>query len=182
MKLIVVSGLPCTGKSSIAEALATKYSIPLFTKDWIEATLRHIALGEEAVDNSVETISEDGYEIMSMLAMRQLKMGQSAILEGVVQKDSLRQRWRKLSIDYDAHWYVIECICSNELLHKERVLNRHRNIPCWHEVTWERVEMFGGIYSPWKERRLVLDSVKPFKENMRMACLFVTSDPGIRLK
>ena len=39
MKLIVFSGLPGTGKSTLAEAVGRHLSIPVFAKDWLEATL-----------------------------------------------------------------------------------------------------------------------------------------------
>ena len=39
MKLIVFSGLPGTGKSALAEAVGRELGIPVFAKDWLEATL-----------------------------------------------------------------------------------------------------------------------------------------------
>ena len=38
-KIIVLSGLPCSGKSTIAEALAKKLSWPLFSVDPIEEAI-----------------------------------------------------------------------------------------------------------------------------------------------
>lgn len=39
MKLIVFSGLPGTGTSTLAEVIEKELSIPVFAKDWPEATL-----------------------------------------------------------------------------------------------------------------------------------------------
>src|SRR5829696_161901 len=39
MKFIVFSGLPGTGKSTLAEAVGRTLSISVFAKDWLEATL-----------------------------------------------------------------------------------------------------------------------------------------------
>ena len=39
MKLIIFSGLPGTGKSTLAETAGKDLSIPVFAKDWLEAIL-----------------------------------------------------------------------------------------------------------------------------------------------
>lgn len=39
LKLIIFSGLPGTGKSTLAENVGRQLSIPVFAKDWLEATL-----------------------------------------------------------------------------------------------------------------------------------------------
>ena len=39
MKLIIFSGLPGTGKSTLAEAIGQNLGISVFAKDWLEATL-----------------------------------------------------------------------------------------------------------------------------------------------
>jgi SpoVK/Ycf46/Vps4 family AAA+-type ATPase len=39
MQFIIFTGLPGTGKTSIAEAVARELGIPVFAKDWPEATL-----------------------------------------------------------------------------------------------------------------------------------------------
>jgi SpoVK/Ycf46/Vps4 family AAA+-type ATPase len=39
LKLIIFSGLPGTGKSALAEAVGRELGIPVFAKDWLEATL-----------------------------------------------------------------------------------------------------------------------------------------------
>jgi hypothetical protein len=38
VQLIIFTGLPGSGKSSIAEAAARELGLPVFAKDWLEAT------------------------------------------------------------------------------------------------------------------------------------------------
>lgn len=126
MKLIVFSGLPGTGKSSLAEAVAKDLGIPVFAKDWLEATLLRSGLVPTVED---KPLGFAGYELLTILAERQLMLGQSVILDSVAANESIRGRWRRLARQYRASWRVIECICSEESFHRSRLQDRRRNIP-----------------------------------------------------
>jgi predicted kinase len=169
MKLIVFSGLPGTGKSSIAEAAARELAIPVFAKDWLEATLRR----NELTGSDEKPLGYAAYELLTTLALRQLQLGQSAILDSVASPQPVRAEWRKLADSFGAAWCVVECICSDEAIHRSRLDVRQRGIPGWHELDWSEVERVRAIYSPWSENRLVLDAVNPLAENIQTALRYV---------
>lgn len=106
-----------------------------------------------------------GYELLTVLAERQLRLAQSTILDSVAGSQSIRSTWRQLSEQYGADWRVIECVCSDESLHRTRLQDRKRNIPGWHELEWSEVERVKGYYIPWNGERLVLDMLDPLEEN-----------------
>ena len=162
MKLIVFSGLPGTGKSTMAEDVGRDLGIPVFAKDWLEATLMR---SELEATNEQKSLGFAGYELLTILAERQLMLRQSVILDSVAASPTIRNTWRKLSDQYDADWRVIECYCSDEVLHQGRLKDRKRNIPGWHELEWSEVERVKQYYSRWEEERLMLDMVNPFAEN-----------------
>lgn len=163
MKLIVFSGLPGTGKSTLAEAFAKQSGIPVFARDWLEAVLLQNGLQPTANDKSLGYV---GYELLTVLAERQLMLGQSVILDSVAATLSIRKIWRELSEKYHANWIVIECTCSDESLHRSRLAARKRNIPGWHELEWSDIEKVKQYYQPWDEDRLVLDMANPLDENI----------------
>jgi len=163
MKMIVFSGLPGTGKSALAESVGRELGIPVFAKDWLEATFLQCEL---VPANKEKSLGSAGYELLTLLARRQFMLGQSAILDSVASTESIRSAWKQLSVEYDALWYVIECICSNENIHRARLKTRQRHIPSWHELEWSDVERVKNYYAPWKESRLILDAVDPFDENL----------------
>jgi predicted kinase len=162
MKLIIFSGLPGTGKSTLAEAVGKTLGIPVFAKDWLEATLLRSGIKPIHKDKSLGFAS---YELLTVLAERQLILGQSVILDSVAATKTIRSAWYQLAEQYHANCRIIECICSDESFHRSRLKQRQRNIPGWHELEWSEVERVKQYYSPWEGEHLVLDMTHSFDEN-----------------
>lgn len=163
MKLIVFSGLPGAGKSALAEAVGRAQGIPVFAKDWLEATLLRCEL---APSNPQKPLGSAGYELLTILAERQLTLGQSVILDSVASTLSIRAAWKTLAAQYRADWCVVECVCPDEAVHRARIASRQRNIPGWHELTWQDVEHVRSYYAAWQEPRLVVDTLAPLEQNL----------------
>ncbi len=166
MKLIAFSGLPGAGKSSLAEAVGRQLQIPVFAKDWLESTLVGAGL---VSDNRDKQLGFSGYELLNVLAERQLKLGQSVILDSVAPTLTIRDRWISLAREYQAEWLVIECVCSDEQLHRTRLQKRERKIPNWYEIEWSDVQRIKKYYAAWNEPRLILDSINSLEKNLSSA-------------
>ena len=167
--MIVFSGLPGTGKTKLAEAICKHFGVPVFAKDWLEANLLSNGL--------VPTITEKplgfaSYDLMTTLAERQLMLGQSVILDSVASTETIRDTWLQISKQYGADWRVIECVCSDQAMHRASLGMRKRNIPGWHELTWSDVEKVKQYYALWEEEHLILDMVNPFEENFSKAKVY----------
>ncbi|MEM8862800.1 MAG: AAA family ATPase [Chloroflexota bacterium] len=170
-QLVIFSGLPGSGKSSIAEFTGRQLNIPVFAKDWLEATLKRCHLEPNGPEGKNRGYAS--YELLTVLAERQLMLNQSAILDSVASIEPVRSEWRKLAEKYQAQWKVIECICSDEETHRQRLLSRQRGIKGWHELPWSEVERVKGYFAPWEEEHLVLDSMDPFQENCQKAIAYL---------
>ena len=166
MKLIIFSGLPGTGKSLLAEAVGRELGIPVFAKDWLEAVLLRSKLVPAETEKQLGSI---GYDLLTVLAERQSSLGQSVILDSVASTVSIRTTWRELARKYNADWRVIECICSDLGIHRERLEKRQRRILGWHELAWSDVEFVRSYYAPWDEKRLILDSIRSVDKNFLAA-------------
>ncbi len=167
MQLIVFSGLPGTGKSKLAEVTASQLFMPVFAKDWLEATLLNV--GFERTDR----LGYAGYDLLTMLDRRQLSLGQSVILDSVASFERIREVWRNLAHEFGAEWRVVECVCSDEAVHRKRLHGRQRIIPGWHELTWADVDQVRDYYEPWVGDRLMVDAVRPFAENLRAVLTYL---------
>jgi predicted kinase len=167
--LIVVGGLPGTGKSTLAAGLGEELGVPVFTKDVIEASLWRSGIG---ADQSSWEVAED---LLATLAASQLTAGSGAVLDTVARKEESRSLWRAIAAEHDAPFVLIECVCRDEDVHRSRLDGRVRGIPGWYEVSWEDVVDAKRRWVRWTDDRLVLDAVEPAAENLRRALAYVRS-------
>jgi predicted kinase len=149
--LIVLSGLPGSGKSMLAEGVSRALSIPLFSIDPIEAAMWRGGLKKDQTGIAA-------YEVAIALADEQLRLGHCVIVDAVNPIEAPRAAWRSLAAKYRAGLKIIECICADETIHRARIEARRRNIPGMAEITWARVLERRAKYEPWTDARLTLDT------------------------
>ncbi len=159
-QIVVFTGLPGTGKSTLAEHAAKLLRCPVFSKDVLEAALLRGGFEHGPMTGFA------AYELLTTLAEAQLRLGQSVILDSVATFERLRTAWRHLAAEYRAVFVVVECTCSDTDLHRARLARRRRGIPGWDELGWEDVERVRTNYEAWIDDRLVLDAVKPLDQNL----------------
>jgi predicted kinase len=164
--VVVVSGPPCVGKTSVAEALAREFGLPLFDFDPIAQVLARPEL--MASPEQLSLVGPTGIELQSVLLERQLALGVGVILEISVDR-ALRDRWRAVAARYSAPYFAIECMCSDRALHRRRFDARPEfRIGEW-LLTWEFVERSLETYAPDEDALVVLDSVHPLGHNVAAA-------------
>lgn len=173
MMLVVFAGLPGTGKSALAEVAGHALGIPVFAKDHLEASLRRSARERGLAPEAMPWLGYAGYDLLTTLAERQLRLGQSTILDSVATFERIRAQWRALAAAHGATWRVVECVCSDEAAHRARLGVRERGIPGWYELEWSDVEAVRANYEPWDEERLIVDAIRPFEENVAQVLAFL---------
>jgi predicted kinase len=113
-RLIVFSGLPGTGKSTLADATGRELRIPVFAADWLLGSLT--PFGGYHLDRLLDI----SVEMLTALAFRQLLLGQSAILDHPAEDVAARTRWRTLARAAGAEFRVVVCTCSDLQVHRAR--------------------------------------------------------------
>lgn len=128
--IIVVCGIPATGKSTLASALSKELDLLFLSKDKLEATL---------VKNNAVVVSQlngIGYALLEEIALSEVSAGRSVIIDCIAPMKRAKKYWA--SFEEQTVKYI-ECICSDKDLHKNRLESRIRNIQGWYELTWADV-------------------------------------------
>ncbi len=89
--------------------------------------------------------------------------------------DDVLADWHALAEQYGAVLLVIECVCSDESVHRSRVEGRVRAIPGWHEVDWDHVQRMRTELPQLRVDRLVIDAATPLEANTASVLAYVRS-------
>ena len=160
---LVLTGLPGTGKSTLADAVARRIGAPAFAGDWLLG-----ALAPHGVLTGVDrpTVLAVYHALLDSLVTRQLLLGQSAVADCLVD-DGVVAAWRAGAAERGGRLLAVQCVCSDEAVHRDRIAGRRRDIPGWHEVGWDHVERMRAEYPPLAGADLTLDAVDPLEANLR---------------
>lgn len=163
LTLILFTGLPGTGKSTLAQDLARSLQMPYLAHD----QLVRYALSERVL-RSTEWTSADVFDLLLGLAETQLAVGVSAIVDEVVSAEGSRRESLAAVVDRTrARLLIVETHCSDETLWEQRIRARMVDDEgLGTPVSWEKVQAMRDSYSPWKaEESLTLDAVHGRDEN-----------------
>jgi predicted kinase len=148
--LVVVGGLPATGKSTIATALALRTSTPYLRVDGIEQAI----VAWSALSHPLGPV---GYAVAHVLAREQLELGLDVIVECVNPTALTRDAWVGTAAAAAAALVEVEVICSNEDEHKRRAETRGSDVEGLAKPAWAAI--VDREYEPWLREPLVLDSL-----------------------
>jgi predicted kinase len=149
--LIVLSGLPGSGKTVVAESLSRALSVPILSIDSIEAAMWRTGLAKAETGVAA-------YEVARALADENLRLRHTVIVDAVNPVEAPRAAWRNLAAKHRISLKIIECVCSDETIHRQRIEARVRSTADRHEITWARLLQRRAEYEAWTDPRLVLDT------------------------
>lgn len=151
MTLIVMSGLPGSGKSTVAKELAADLGCAVISVDTIERGLH------DAGVDSLQPIGLAAYAVANRLVDVQLGLGQTVIADAVDHHPDARQAWLDLAAAHGADLRVIHVECSDEPLHRERLETRDHELRV---VPWERVVGLRETWTPWPVETETVDTAQ----------------------
>lgn len=136
--LIVLGGLPGTGKSTLATRLAADLGALHLRIDRIEQAMRD---GGQIVEGP------EGYLVARALAGENLRLGMRVIVDAVNPIAYTRDLWRGLAAETSIGLIEIELVCNDAEEHRRRVEARVVDIDGLRLPTWQEVQ--DREYEPW---------------------------------
>ncbi|WP_431702798.1 AAA family ATPase [Pseudomonas sp. BR20] len=147
--LIVFSGLPGTGKTTIARELARQTGAVYLRIDVIEQAIRDA--GVLAGD-----VGASGYGVANALALSNLQLGHRVVADCVNPVQESRAAWTAMAATAEVALINIQVVCTDSQEHQRRVETRTGDIPGLTPPTWQSVS--AHEYERWDPPVLTLDT------------------------
>jgi len=145
--LYIFSGLPGTGKTTIAKAIAKHIRAAYFRLDTIEHGLREVC----SLD-----VQGEGYRLTYRIAADNLQLGNDVVVDCCNPWALTRDEWESVATENGCDFVNIEIACSDEREHRTRVQQRRNDIDGFALPTWEQVQ--SRDYQAWDRERIRIDT------------------------
>lgn len=146
--LIVFAGLPGTGKTTLARAVAQRLSALYLRIDTIEQAIRSQAPGSE--------VGATGYVVAYRIAADNLKIRRHVVVDSVNPLRITRDAWLSVAEQASVELVEVEVICSNIAEHRERVEGRSSDIDGLQLPSWQ--DVLNREYEAWHRPHIVIDT------------------------
>jgi predicted kinase len=168
--LIAFGGLPGTGKSTVAQALARALGAVYLRIDTLEQAFLDADCGQRE-------IGPQGYMAAYAVAADNLRLGSHVVADSVNALPITRNAWRDVAHAAGALLVEIELICTDATLHRQRVETRESGIAGHRTPTWQSVQE--RQYEQWDSAHLVIDTAKLSVEQAIAMIIGHLSQPDI---
>ena len=138
--LFIMSGLPASGKSTLAKHIASDYGTVHLRIDTLEQSLKDICRLE---------VTGEAYRIAYRIAADNLKRGLDVVADCCNPLHMTRKEWEDCAREAGGNFIHIEISCSDEKEYRKRVENWESDIAGLELPDWEGVK--NRYYEDWEE-------------------------------
>lgn len=170
--LVIFSGLPGAGKSTLANQLARDLRWPLLRIDDVVV---------DVPDGAGPSFWDEKILVLLTLAEAQLALGLSVIVDSVFMGAD-RAHAQEIARTHGAKFRPVYCFVSDEVLWQQRVTQRAAMLQNPAVATWEQIRHQREHFAKWDAATaLFVDAVLPLAQNQAKVREYVTRQ-GVQLK
>jgi len=147
--LIIFSGLPATGKTTIARKLAHQIGAVYVRIDSIEQAIRDSGVIPDSVDDA-------GYRVGYSIAEDNLRLGRTVIADSVNPLRLTRDAWVNVADRSGTSAIEVEITCSDRQEHRLRAETRIAEVAGLGLPTWQ--EIVARDYDSWSRVHITIDT------------------------
>ncbi|WP_295701619.1 AAA family ATPase [Lapillicoccus sp.] len=131
--LVVLGGLPGSGKTTIATALARRTGAAHVRVDTIEQAVVDSGL-------AAHPVGVVGYVVAYAVAGDQLALGHPVVADGVNALEVTRTAWRAVARRHAVPVLEVEVVCTDAGLHEERATSRPTDVEGLVKPDWAQIQ------------------------------------------
>jgi predicted kinase len=153
--LVVISGLPATGKSAVAEVVARRTGSAHVSIDTIEDAL----LGAGMAPGWTTGVA--AYEVARAVSEQNLVLGHRVVVDAVNDSEAARSTWRSAAAATASPLVFVLLTPPDPAEHRRRLVERRRGFRHFPEPSWESVRARADSFEAWPDEPVLVDSAQP---------------------
>ncbi|RMF91405.1 MAG: adenylyl-sulfate kinase [Methanobacteriota archaeon] len=157
--LILICGLPATGKSTVARRLSKALGAEVLRTDIVR---------REIIDAPSYTEEEKAliYRVVFLMARYLIKNDVNVIIDGTFYRDSLRKQAQEIAGKQGKRFFLVETRCPEDIVLK-RLEKRKKNLRSPSDADVDVYYKIKGLFEPIEEDHLIIDTGWNIKEGVK---------------
>lgn len=145
--LIILGGLPGSGKTTLARMLAARLGAVHVKVDTIEQAIRNSGIAD---------VGPAGYVVAYAVAEDNIAADRLVVADSVNALDITRKAWRAVAARCGVQALEIEVMCSDPAEHQRRVETRVSDVEGLVKPSWQAV--MGRTWEEWDSSTILVDT------------------------
>ncbi len=147
--LVILSGLPGVGKSTVALELARQIGAVHIRIDSIEQAILHS-------ENFSGPMNDAGYRVGYAISLDNLRVGRTVIADSVNALAVARNAWVNVARQAGVDYVEVELVCSDATEHRRRIEARPADAPGLKPLAW--LDVVSRSYETWNREHTIIDT------------------------